>query len=333
MKRQKKVFEKKKEPKRQRERECVGLAMGCTASKLDSEDGVRRCKERRRLMKDAVCARHHLAAAHSDYCRSLRLTGSALSSFGSGEPLSVSENTPAVFLRPSSSHDTPRVPPPPPPLRSKPRRRLPHILSDSSPSSSPATTCRSFHPTAHQNSTYSRSPSQASSVWNWENFYPPSPPDSEFFERKARQNHHRPPSDYDAETEISDHTRRDAAEEVHCSEWGDDHDRFTATSSSDGDGEAQRSGIEEPVKQQQDPNGNDKTCNSDHVTTSSDCYQTKMVVRHKNLKEILDSVQDYFDKAASAGDQVSAMLEIGRAELDRSFSKLRSKSTFSHSTN
>lgn len=43
------------------------------------------------------------------------------------------------------------------------------------------------------------------------------------------------------------------------------------------------------------------------------------------MKEILDAVQDYFDKAASAGDQVSAMLEIGRAELDRSFSKLRSK--------
>ncbi|KAG7595400.1 hypothetical protein ISN44_As06g000120 [Arabidopsis suecica] len=308
--------------------------MGCTASKLDSEDAVRRCKERRRLMKDAVYARHHLAAAHSDYCRSLRLTGSALSSFASGEPLSVSENTPAVFLRPSSSQAAPRVPSshstkPPPPIRSKPKpRRLPHILSDSSPSSSPAT---SFYPTAHQNSTYSRSPSQASSVWNWENFYPPSPPDSEFFERKARQNQkHRPPSDYDAETVRSDHdyfhSRRDAAEEVHCSEWGDDHDRFTATSSSDGDGEAEthvsRSGFEEeePVKQEQDPNGKD---NSDHVTTSSDCYKTKLVVRHKNLKEILDAVQDYFDKAASAGDQVSAMLEIGRAELDRSFSKLR----------
>ncbi|XP_010479355.1 PREDICTED: uncharacterized protein LOC104758214 [Camelina sativa] len=304
--------------------------MGCTASKLDGEDAVRRCKERRRLMKDAVYARHHLATAHSDYCRSLRLTGSALSSFASGEPLSVSENTPAVFLRPSSSHEAPRAPPSsspkpaPPPIRSKQtrRRRLPHILSDSSPSASPATTCRSFYPTAHQNSTYSRSPSQASSVWNWENFYPPSPPDSEFFERKAR---HRPPSDFDAETEISDHTLRDAAEEVHCSEWGDDHDRFTATSSSsEGDGEphthASRSGIEEQEKQQQGPTGKD---NSDNVTTSSHCYQTKMVVRHKNLKEILDAVHDYFDKAASAGDQVSAMLEIGRAELDRSFSNLR----------
>ncbi|KAL0425748.1 UNVERIFIED_CONTAM: Nitrate regulatoryprotein [Sesamum radiatum] len=77
--------------------------MGCTASKLDNEDTVRRCKERRRLMKEAVYARHHLAAAHSDYCRSLRITGSALVTFASGEPLSVSHHAPAVLLRTPSS--------------------------------------------------------------------------------------------------------------------------------------------------------------------------------------------------------------------------------------
>ncbi|PKI79087.1 hypothetical protein CRG98_000520 [Punica granatum] len=62
--------------------------MGCTASKLDNEDVVRRCKDRRRFMKEAVHARHHLAGAHADYCRSLRLTGSALSAFAANEPLS-----------------------------------------------------------------------------------------------------------------------------------------------------------------------------------------------------------------------------------------------------
>ncbi|XP_058784903.1 nitrate regulatory gene2 protein-like [Vicia villosa] len=130
-------------------------------------------------MKEAVYARHHLAAAHSDYCRSLRLTGTALSTFSAGEPLSVSDNTPAVFINhktttpipstatkttttvsfivflppPSSSAATvstfifshynllktpsrplffhsihQSTPPPSPP-------KLPHILSDSSPSS------------------------------------------------------------------------------------------------------------------------------------------------------------------------------------------------------
>ncbi|GMN73178.1 hypothetical protein TIFTF001_054831 [Ficus carica] len=60
--------------------------MGCTALKLDNKDMVRRCKERLRLMKEAVDARHYLAAAHTDYFRSLRLTSSALSSFAFFEP-------------------------------------------------------------------------------------------------------------------------------------------------------------------------------------------------------------------------------------------------------
>ncbi|KAK6920378.1 protein of unknown function DUF630 [Dillenia turbinata] len=80
--------------------------MGCAASKLDNEDTVRRCKERRCLMKEVVYARHHFASAHADYRRSLRLTGVALSDFAAGEPLSVSDQTP-----PSSSALSPLSPP------------------------------------------------------------------------------------------------------------------------------------------------------------------------------------------------------------------------------
>lgn len=51
----------------------------------------------------------------------------------------------------------------------------------------------------------------------------------------------------------------------------------------------------------------------------------KMVVRHKDLKEIVDAIKENFELAAVAGDQVSEMLEIGRAQLDRSFKQLKSK--------
>lgn len=37
------------------------------------------------------------------------------------------------------------------------------------------------------------------------------------------------------------------------------------------------------------------------------------------------AIEEYFDKAAAAGEQVSEMLETGRAQLDRSFSKLKSE--------
>lgn len=99
--------------------------MGCAASKLDNEDTVRRCKDRRRLMTESVNARHHLAAAHADYCRSLRLTGFALFSFAAGEPLAVSNQTPAVFLHT----------PPPPPEHSSAKFVPPRVLPSPAPSS------------------------------------------------------------------------------------------------------------------------------------------------------------------------------------------------------
>ncbi|KAJ8510654.1 hypothetical protein OPV22_001088 [Ensete ventricosum] len=116
--------------------------MGCTASRLENEDCVRRCKERRLLIKEAVCSRHHLASAHADYLRSLRLTGSALTRFAVGEPLAVSEHTPPVLLRSSAASASaslpPRTlhppPPPSPPLplpQLRPRHRHPHHFSPS----------------------------------------------------------------------------------------------------------------------------------------------------------------------------------------------------------
>ncbi|KAK8487875.1 hypothetical protein V6N11_047431 [Hibiscus sabdariffa] len=398
--------------------------MGCAASKLDNEDIVRRCKERRRLMKEAVHARHLLASAHADYCRSLRVTGSALASFAAGEPLSVSDETPAVLLHtshPPTNHTPPRVPPspspslhpPPPPFspspspspsscaapnRRRPRKlppKLPHILSESSLSSSPRSSksgfSNNFFPTAYQaNSTYSATPSQASSVWNWENFYPPSPPESEFFEQKAKQRrqqqllqqrprnlHSNYPEDaeetetekseydffrpekpnhrYDINTGTNDKSNFDEEterEEVQCSEWGDhDHDRFTTTSSSEqdeGDDDvASRSEIgtrdseklhhlhrnpppvQPPARQPKygAAVGNKMDNKSEDAGTVMDMT---MVVRHKDLKEIVDAIKENFDKAAAAGDQVSEMLEISRAQLDKSFSQL--KKTVYHSS-
>ncbi|XP_011032057.1 PREDICTED: uncharacterized protein LOC105131006 [Populus euphratica] len=399
--------------------------MGCTASKLDNEDTVRRCKERRRLMKEAVYARHHLAAAHADYCRSLRVTGSALSSFAAGESLSVSDQTPVVILHPPTATSPtppsnpipPRVPPspspslhaPPPPrpfspsiasskpphivsssnIHSKSNRhrrvkpqKLPHILSESSPSVSPKSNYD--YPTAFQNhSTYSTTPSQASSVWNWENFYPPSPPDSEFFARKANHNHNqqqqRPHldtddgsssdadedvaterfSEYDFfnEKQYTQHKKQQQQnyseteqEEVQCSEWGDHDHLSNSTTSSDEDNDTESRSeigtqsnfgpVKHPSQQQSHPQQSDnafgKLDNKSEAGSSTTSYRTgevsnmKMVVRHKDLKEIVEAIKDNFDKAAAAGDQVSEMLEIGRAQLDRSFRQL--KKTVYHSS-
>ncbi|XP_027335693.1 nitrate regulatory gene2 protein-like [Abrus precatorius] len=312
--------------------------MGCTVSKLDNEETVRRCKERRRLMKDAVYARHHLAAAHSDYCRSLRLTGSALCTFAAGEPLAISDDTPAVVLNsstgtaknPQPSHPPPSPPPPPFATVTNPilPHILPHILSESSLASSPRSQSWNFFPTAHQSTTPT---SQASSAWNWENFYPPpTPPGSEYFrQRSQQQNHgesHQLPQRHHMEPEASeseyDYFREQEPvhadrEEVRCSEW---EDRYSSTSSSEQ--EEGVDGLGSPAKAESVAGDNcDAPAAKDEK--EEDGVAEKVVVRHRDLKEIIEAVRDNFEKAAVAGDQLSEMLEISRAHLDRSFKQLR----------
>ncbi|XP_071680414.1 protein ROLLING AND ERECT LEAF 2-like [Lolium perenne] len=59
--------------------------MGCAQSRIEYEEAVARCKERRQFMKAAVACRNAFAAAHSAYAFSLRDTGAALSEFAHGE--------------------------------------------------------------------------------------------------------------------------------------------------------------------------------------------------------------------------------------------------------
>lgn len=90
--------------------------MGCAQSKVDNEDAVLRCKERRRLMKEAVTARNAFAAGHMGYAVCLKNTGAALSDYGHGE---TEENYQNGIHVPIDSHSA-KPPPPPPPMDSLP---------------------------------------------------------------------------------------------------------------------------------------------------------------------------------------------------------------------
>lgn len=148
-------------------------------------------------------------------------------------------------------------------------------------------------------------------------------------------------------------------EEVQCSEWGD-HDHYSSTSSSsdderedlksrsdfgtrsnvgsvnnvasaaaaatanmgNGNVNSKFSSKSEKLSEEDDGkssvswgDGNNKEGNLDR----------RIVVRHKDLAEIVAAIREYFEKAAAAGEQVSEMLETGRAQLDRSFKQLKSE--------
>nr|GMD87214.1 nitrate regulatory gene2 protein [Ipomoea batatas] len=83
--------------------------MGCGQSRLDNEESVSRCKERRNLMKEAVSVRNVFASVHSAYAMALKNTGAALNDYALGE--APSAQPPLVV-----NHPTSELPPPPPPL-------------------------------------------------------------------------------------------------------------------------------------------------------------------------------------------------------------------------
>ncbi|KAE9600484.1 hypothetical protein Lal_00045977 [Lupinus albus] len=88
--------------------------MGCIQSKIENEEAVSRCKDRKLFIKDAVSARNAFAAAHSAYTTSLKSAGAALSDFAHGEVQHPHLTSSATF--PGASQQPLEIPAPPPPL-------------------------------------------------------------------------------------------------------------------------------------------------------------------------------------------------------------------------
>ncbi|KAF5453153.1 hypothetical protein F2P56_028080 [Juglans regia] len=94
--------------------------MGCSQSKIENEEAVSRCKDRKLYMKEAVSARNAFAAAHSSYATYLKNTGAALSDYAHGEvsqfPSSSSSSSahPTLPFSSPASFDTVLLAPPPP---------------------------------------------------------------------------------------------------------------------------------------------------------------------------------------------------------------------------
>ncbi|CAN6232703.1 unnamed protein product [Urochloa humidicola] len=82
------------------------------AARAAAREHTKRCRERRRLMREAVRLRRHLASSHAAYLRSLRVVASTLTRFALGEPLPVSDHTPPAVI----AHRPVVAPSSPPPL-------------------------------------------------------------------------------------------------------------------------------------------------------------------------------------------------------------------------
>ncbi|KAG1365442.1 hypothetical protein COCNU_12G004420 [Cocos nucifera] len=109
--------------------------MGCAQSKIDNEEAVTRCRERKKWMKEAVSFRNAFAAAHSAYVVSVKNTGAALSDYGRGEVSLPSHHPSDIAAAGSASSSSAAAtaiqppmeklePPPPPPLPDLPPNPL-----------------------------------------------------------------------------------------------------------------------------------------------------------------------------------------------------------------
>ncbi|XP_023513660.1 nitrate regulatory gene2 protein-like [Cucurbita pepo subsp. pepo] len=97
--------------------------MGCSQSKIENEEVVSRCKDRKMFMKDAVTARNSFAAAHSSYAMSLKNIGAVLSDYAHGESPPAPSSLPGAAVAQSAaaaSSSYYSLPPPPPPLPGSP---------------------------------------------------------------------------------------------------------------------------------------------------------------------------------------------------------------------
>lgn len=93
---------------------CILSIMGCVASRIEKDERVQICKERKKIMKQLVGARGELADALLAYLKALKNTGVTLRQFTESESLEL-ENTPyGLALPPSPPQPLPPSPPPPP---------------------------------------------------------------------------------------------------------------------------------------------------------------------------------------------------------------------------
>ncbi|KAH9294252.1 hypothetical protein KI387_035772 [Taxus chinensis] len=160
--------------------------MGCSTSRLENEEVVMLCKERKKFMKQAVDQRYALATAHVCYIHSLRNIGIALKTFAEGENIDLVDEQGYSGTSPILTLPTPATPepialpdkgsaaplPPPSPSQTPPESPPQQKESPSSSSTSPENRFSSPH--------YYESPHYLRSVGNRSMLYEERPfsPDS-----------------------------------------------------------------------------------------------------------------------------------------------------------
>ncbi|XP_075502896.1 protein ALTERED PHOSPHATE STARVATION RESPONSE 1-like [Primulina tabacum] len=260
--------------------------MGCVASRIDREERVKICRERKRLMKQLLGCRKEFADALLVYLRSLKNTGATLRQFTESESLELEENTSDFAFPPS-----PPAPPPPP---------LPPAPPPPPPFSPDLRKLKNKHPKAHsaveeeiieieEDKNHTPPPLPTGSSWDyWDPFGPSSP-------------------QCDKQSE---------AMEQEDENWAETNTEFI-----DEDEEAAFDATKEidliPVKQQRvELAGENSSMMSWHAKDTADMG---MVVwrNNKTLSSIVKDLDEYFLKASGSVKNIAVVIDINTSDSFR----------------
>ncbi|KAL5220161.1 hypothetical protein ABZP36_024874 [Zizania latifolia] len=292
--------------------------MGCTHSKVEDEEAVKRCKDRRKLMKQLVQSRVDLAAAHTAYLQALRNTGATLRQFAEVES--------ALLQQPPAGIAVPPSPPPPPPLPPAAysvTTSMPAYSMASSPPPSPHPPSLPFSPIvirrkkrdAELNGDASTDDDDDDTDSCSTPLPPPPPPGCEwkYLEPFAMRPLNFPSS-------LADRNDKEVASQVTMDDdnWVETNTEFDGfdDESVSGNADGVVSGVQ-LNKAKSRALGDDNSSMVSWVTKESD--SSAMVWRSKtSLVGIAKEIDEYFLKAAASGSDVVILLDSSGGQTDSS---------------
>ncbi|RWV81372.1 hypothetical protein GW17_00057212, partial [Ensete ventricosum] len=268
--------------------------MGCTYSRVEVDEVVWRCKERRRLMKQLLSCRAELAAAHMAYLKSLRNTGATLLQFTEVETMILGDASPLRLTLPPS-------PPPPPPLPPSPP--LPPNFSPIATKEAMEEKVSVEDPNYMDDDGSCRTPRPPvpGSVWDlWDPFVPPASSSSS---SPVPQREQGPVSQAAVDEEDWAETKSEFEEE-------EEEEEKVIQRKEDFAVTVDPAREKCPLKELADDNSSAVSWLTKDTDMGMVVWRSK-----KTLAGIIREVDDYFLKAAAGGKDVAVLLESNRSYL------------------
>lgn len=249
--------------------------MGCVTSRIDKDERVQICRQRKRAMKQLVGVRGQFAEAQLAYLRALNNTGVTLRQFTESESLELESTPPrGLALPPSPPPPLPPSPPPPPPF-SPDLRKVDDDKRD--------------EPVHEENIDIneigsSTSPPQiGTSVWDYLDPFTSSSPDQQLT------------------------TECETLEKVEEEVWAETKTEFDEEDSEE---EAIPNKLRE--KPQQPVELVDDNSSMTSYCTKDTAEMAMVVWSKKTLDGIIKELDDYFLKASAGGKEIAVLVDINK---------------------